>query len=93
MLEKEIQAKVIKYARDKGCICYKMDATNAIGVPDYLVCAVNGDMFFIEFKQKGKLPTAMQYREHDRLMSNNCRVYVVDNVELGISIINSELNK
>ena len=87
MLEKEIQRRVIDYARHKRVICYKMDAKNAIGVPDYLCLASSGDVFFIEFKQLGRKPTAMQVREHVRLMANNISVYVVDSVEVGKGVI------
>jgi hypothetical protein len=83
MLEREIQTRVIYYARSKRMICYKMDATNAIGVPDYLLLTAGGDVFFIEFKQLGKKPTPMQEREHARLRANNIKVYVIDTVEAG----------
>ena len=87
MLEKEIQKRVITYARSKRMICYKMDATNAIGVPDYLLLTAGGDVFFIEFKQLGKKPTPMQEREHARLRANNIKVYVIDTVEAGKATI------
>ena len=87
MLEKEIQKRVITYARSKRMICYKMDATNAIGVPDYLLLTAGGDVFFIEFKQLGKKPTPMQEREHARLCANNIKVYVIDTVEAGKAAI------
>jgi len=87
MLEKLIQRDVIAYARSKRMLCYKMDATNSIGVPDFLLLTASGDVFFIEFKQLGKQPTPMQLREHVRLRLNNIKVYIVDNVEYGKKII------
>jgi hypothetical protein len=87
MLEREIQKQVITYARSKRMICYKMDATNAIGVPDYLLLTAGGDVFFIEFKQLGKKPTPMQEREHARLRANNIKVYVINTVEAGKAAI------
>jgi len=89
MLEKEIQKRVITYARSKRMLCYKMDATNAIGVPDYLILTAGGDVFFIEFKQEGKNPTAMQLREHARLRENKVHVYVIDNVDDGKVLIDA----
>lgn len=93
MLEKEIQKRVITYARSKRMLCYKMDATNAIGVPDYLLLTAGGDVAFVEFKQLGKKPTPMQEREHARLRANNVPVYVVDNVDDGRMIIDAIANQ
>jgi len=87
MLEKLIQRDVIAYARSKRMLCYKMDATNAIGVPDFLCLTASGDVFFCEFKQLGRQPTPMQLREHVRLRLNNIKVYIVDSVEYGKKII------
>jgi len=88
MLESEIQRRVIQYARSKRMLCYKMDATGHIGVPDFLCLTAGGDVFFCEFKQLGKKPTPMQLREHVRLRLNNIKVYIVDSVEYGMGIIN-----
>lgn len=87
MLEKMIQSKVVQYARSKRMLCYKMDATGHIGVPDFLFLTAGGDVFFMEFKQSGKQPTPMQLREHVRLRLNNIKVYIVDDVEYGEEII------
>ena len=92
MLEKDIQKRVITYARSKRMLCYKMDATNAIGVPDYLLLTAGGDVFFMEFKQEGKKPTPMQLREHARLRENNVPVYVIDNVDEGKVVVDSHAN-
>lgn len=89
MLEKDIQKRVITYARSKRMLCYKMDSTNAIGCPDYLLLTAGGDVFFIEFKQAGKKPTPMQEREHARLRANNVPVYVVDDVDEGKMIVDA----
>lgn len=88
MLEKIIQNKVVQYARSKCMLCYKMGGQGcAVGTPDYLFLTAGGDIFFCEFKQLGKKPTAMQLREHVRLRLNNIKVYLVDSVEYGKGII------
>lgn len=89
MLERDIQKKVITYARERGCLCYKMDPTNAVGVPDYLVINPVGRVLFIEFKQLGKKPTVMQVREHNRLREHLVSVTVVDNVAQGKELIDA----
>ena len=49
-------------------------------------------MFFIEFKRKGKAPTDAQYREIRRIASFGVRVFIVDNIDKGRSIID-EMSK
>lgn len=87
MLERDIERKVCLYAKSKGMIAYKMNPLNNRGIPDRLFIAKNGNVFFIEFKQLGKLPNENQLREIDRLRDNNMRVYVIDNVDDGKEVV------
>ena len=88
MLEKQIEAKVCEYAKQKNLLVYKFTSPNRMAVPDRMVVAPNGRVFFIEFKREGQKPTPAQEREHERLRGHNVKVYVVDNVEEGLEIIN-----
>lgn len=86
-LEKDIEGKVCKYARDKGFLAYKFTSPNRAAVPDRLFITPQGVHFFIEFKRAGQKPTGPQQREHETLRKNKALVFVVDNVTEGKGII------
>lgn len=83
MLEKDIEDRVCRYARDKGVLAYKFTSPNRAAVPDRLFIAPGGRVWFCEFKRGGQKPTAPQEREHNRLRIQGCTVFVIDNVEDG----------
>lgn len=88
MLEKDIEAAVCKYARDKGMLAYKFTSPARAAVPDRLMVYA-GEVFFIEFKRAGQKPTPAQMREHIHLRNAGMRVFVIDNVEDGKKLINA----
>lgn len=90
MLESEIEKKVCDYAKERGFLVYKFTSPNRAAVPDRLFIKQTGALFFCEFKRGGAKPTAPQEREHTRLRDHNVRVFVVDSVEQGKLIIDSE---
>jgi hypothetical protein len=79
MLEKQIEAKVCEYARERGLLVYKFTSPNRAAVPDRLFVLPNGKMFFVEFKREGEKPTPAQEREHHRLRQHKVSVWVIDN--------------
>ena len=83
MLERDIEAAVCKYARDKGVLALKFTSPARAAVPDRLFIAPDGGMWFCEFKAAGKKPTPAQEREHDRLRKQKVVVFVIDNVPDG----------
>jgi hypothetical protein len=87
MLEKQIEAKVCDYAKTRNVLVYKFTSPNRAAVPDRLFITGDGRCFFIEFKRAGQKPTAAQEREHHRIRSNKVNVFVVDNVENGMMVI------
>jgi hypothetical protein len=80
MLEKQIEASVCKYARDKGMLAYKFNSPARAAVPDRLFISPVGRVFFCEFKREGQKPTPAQEREHAALRGQCCTVFVVDNI-------------
>jgi hypothetical protein len=80
MLEKQIEAKVCEYARERGLLVYKFTSPARAAVPDRLFVLPNGKMFFCEFKRQGEKPTPAQEREHHRLRQHKVSVWVIDNV-------------
>jgi hypothetical protein len=89
MLERDIEKRVKDYARSKGWLAYKFTSPGHIGVPDGLLISPVGFVIFMEFKQTGKKPTAMQQREIDRINQHDVMALVVDSVEQGKGLIDA----
>lgn len=96
MLEKEIEDRICKYARERGFLAYKFTSPNRAAVPDRLFVHPEGHVFFIEFKRGGAKATPQQEREHTRLRESHVPVYVIDDVLAGkllIDKINERCNR
>jgi hypothetical protein len=91
MLEKNIEAKVCGYARERGLLAYKFTSPAHAAVPDRLFVLPNGRMFFCEFKRQGQKPTPPQEREHLRLRQHKVSVFVIDNVDAGLHMVDEML--
>ncbi len=87
MLEKAIEAKVYKYAEEKGFSQNKLSSPACRSVPDRIFFADKQRCFFIEFKATGKKATPAQLRDHERRERQGHIVFVVDNVEDGKRVI------
>jgi hypothetical protein len=92
MLEKQIEAKVCDYARSKGVLAYKFTSPARAAVPDRLFIRPDGHIWFCEFKRTGQKPTEAQEREHHKLRQHKVSVFVVDNVEDGVMMVNMMLD-
>jgi hypothetical protein len=89
MLEKDIERKVCDYAKSKGVLVYKFTSPARSAVPDRLFIATDGRVWFCEFKRTGAKPTVPQDREHTRLRLQGVKVYVIDNVEDGVEMVDA----
>ena len=89
MLEKQIEAKVCDYAKERGLLVYKFTSPNRMAVPDRMFVRPDGKIFFIEFKREGQKPTPAQDREHERLRGHGVLVFVVNNVTTGLWVIDT----
>jgi hypothetical protein len=87
MLEKQIESKVCKYARDRGMLVYKFTSPQRRAVPDRMFITPNGKIFFIEFKAPGKTLSKAQELEHQRLKNCNVSVLVISDIENGYAEI------
>jgi Holliday junction resolvase len=91
MRESEIENKVCSYGKKQGFIVEKFcPKTN--GYPDRIFLK-NGCVFFIEFKAKGKTPTKLQNHRIETLKASGFDVFVVDNVDEGIKIVQSKIRE
>jgi hypothetical protein len=91
MLEKHIEAKVCDYAKQRGLLVYKFTSPARAAVPDRLFILPGGRMFFCEFKREGQKPTPPQEREHHRLRQHGVSVWVIDNVDAGLRMVDTML--
>ena len=87
LLEKKIERVVCEYARSRGHLAYKFTSPQRAAVPDRLMIAPGGFVYFIEFKAYGKKPTPQQMREHERLRVQGVNVYVIDNIDDGKGVV------
>ena len=91
MLEKDIEAKVCEYAKERELLTYKFTSPARAAVPDRMFVLPTGKIFFCEFKREGLKPTPQQEREHHRLRQYKVIVYVVDSVVGGQLMIEEML--
>lgn len=87
MLEKEIEQKVVNYAKSKDFLAFKFTSPSNRSVPDRLFISPTGGIFFIEFKRKGKIPTKLQESTFKMLTERRVTVEVVDDYEAGKLLI------
>lgn len=85
MRESAIEEKVCRWATRNGWLVRKFKSSKR-GVPDRVFIR-NGIVVFIEFKRKGGVPTPQQANEHAALRAAGAVVYVFDDVEKGIEIL------
>lgn len=84
--ERDIEAKVVKWAKDRRFLTYKFVSPSQRGVPDRIFIR-DGYVIFIEFKAPGKKPTALQAVTIRKMQDEDCRVYVCDSVEAAIAVL------
>ena len=78
--EKQVEARIVKRAREHGGIAFKFTSPGRRSVPDRFMlmpCWDGGD-HFIEAKAPGAKPTSSQLREHARIEQRGGKVYVLD---------------
>ncbi len=89
MLEKDIEAYLVKRVKDLGGIAYKFTSPQRRSVPDRLCLLPGGFIFFVELKAPGKKPTPQQEREHLRIKALGIPCHVADSKQLVDTILTS----
>jgi len=89
MLERDIEARVCRYAQKFGVLTRKYTSPSHRSVPDRLFLFPTGLAVFIEFKQKGKGLTKGQAREFKKLTTLDHYVYLVDSVASGNKLVDT----
>jgi len=90
-LEKSIEVRCCKLARDHGAIAVKLNVESRRGWPDRMILGPKGRMFFVEFKRPGEKPRKLQEFIHKGLYAMGYDVYIVDNENQFRSILDAEL--
>lgn len=91
MNEVQIEQKYVRYAASRGCKALKGAIEGRRGFPDRLTLCPGSKFFWIEFKRPGCKPTKLQKHIHKYLRSLGHNVYVVDNYEEAVEILEQEL--
>lgn len=86
MLEKEIEAAVVKAARFAGWIAWKLSSPALRGVPDRMFFR-QGRMVFIEFKSPTGVLGALQTEMLNLLRREGFEAHVVYSVQEGLDIL------
>jgi hypothetical protein len=81
MLERQIEAALVRQARMVGGAAYKWTSPGNSGVPDRIVFLPGGRVVLVELKAPGKKPTPLQLAVHEQLRALGQRVEVVDSKE------------
>ena len=81
MLEKLVEAALVKRVKELGGKCEKFVSPGRRSVPDRIVTLPGGRIVFVECKAPGKKPTELQNRDHKSRQALGCEVIIIDNIE------------
>ena len=81
MLERTIEAALVRRVRDLGGLCEKFVSPGRRSVPDRIVTLPGGRIVFVEVKASGKGPTELQERDHWRRRKLGCEVIIINSIE------------
>lgn len=81
VLEKHVEAALVKRVKVLGGMAEKFTSPAKRSVPDRLVSLPNGNIVFVELKRPGAKPTEKQTLDHDRRRALGFKVVVIDTVE------------
>ena len=80
MLERDIEAYLVKRCKEIGALCDKFTSPQRRSVPDRLI-TFGGRVLFIELKATGKKPTEAQVRDHERRRAAGAEVVWLDSTK------------
>lgn len=88
MLESKIEKESVKEAKKHGWYSFKVLSQLNKGLPDRAFIK-NGLTVYIEYKQPGKKPTALQSKVHSIFAEHGVNVHVCTSVEETMEVLNS----
>lgn len=81
MLEREVEAHLVKRVKELGGECRKVKWIGRNGAPDRLVLLPKATCVFVELKKPGEKAKPHQLREHVRMRAMGQVVLVLDSIE------------
>lgn len=81
MLERDIEAELVKRVRSRGGWCVKWSAPGAAGVPDRIIFMPSGRVALVETKRPGARLRPLQAAVRSRLAELGQVVQVIDSLE------------
>ena len=86
-LESTIEGNACRYGESTGWTMRKYTSPSHRSVPDRLCLHDFATIIFIEFKRPGEEATEKQKKEHRRLRARGFAVYIIDNVEDAMRVL------
>lgn len=86
MLEREIEAYLVKRCKEIGALADKFCSPQRRSVPDRLI-TFGGRVLFVELKATGKKPTEAQVRDHERRRAAGAEVCWTDSIEGVVALL------
>lgn len=80
MLERDIEAYLVKRCKEIGALADKFTSPQRRSVPDRLI-TFGGRVLFVELKATGKKPTEAQVRDHERRRAAGAEAVWLDSCE------------
>lgn len=80
MLEKDLERKVVAYAKSRNVLCMKFASPGNRGVPDRILIGPTGRIAFLELKRPGGSPTTLQLHTLNKFVLRGCRATWCDNL-------------
>lgn len=80
LLERDIERRVVAYAKSRNVLCMKFASPNNRGVPDRILIGPTGRIAFLELKRPGGKPTELQLHVLNKFVLRGCRATWCDNL-------------
>lgn len=80
MLERDIEAYLVKRCKEIGALVDKFTSPQRRSVPDRIII-YGGRVLFVELKATGKKPTEAQVRDHERRRAAGAEVVWLDSCD------------
>lgn len=84
--ESTIEEYLRKQCKKRGWLCEKFTSPAKRSVPDRIVTAPGGRIFFVELKAPGKKATTLQNKDHETRRNLGCFVTVID-TKVGVDVL------
>lgn len=88
MLERDIEAYLVKRCKEIGALADKFTSPQRRSVPDRLI-TFGGRVLFVELKATGKKPTEAQVRDHERRRAAGAEVVWLDSEDAADEVVHA----